>query len=79
MNVAALPALLASFAPTMVLATGWETTGMTANNPAILYFEHGRPLFVMTCSGSQTKVQIRGYNAAQQWPSANVNGQIRCD
>ena len=56
--------------PTVIGATstGWSTVGTMANRAAMSYFEHGRPRLIMTCSGTQTIVQVRGFEAAQQWP-----------
>ncbi|MBB5714188.1 hypothetical protein [Sphingomonas aerophila] len=45
---------------------------MTATRPAISYVENGRPWFVMTCQGTQTSIQVRGFDAAQQWPQPTL-------
>jgi hypothetical protein len=46
----------------------WDIAGMTPTRPAISYYEKGKPSFVLTCSGTQTTVQVRGFTAAQKWP-----------
>ena len=46
----------------------WDIAGMTPTRPAISYYEEGKPSFVLTCSGTQTTVQVRGFTAAQKWP-----------
>lgn len=59
---------LASFASPQVPSFGWDSAGMTATRPALSYHEEGRPRLVMTCKGTQTELQIRGFTAAQKWP-----------
>ena len=64
-------AVLATFLlPIMPLegSAKWDIAGMTPTRPAISYYEEGKPSFVMTCSGTQNTVQVRGFTAAQKWP-----------
>jgi hypothetical protein len=53
--------------------TGWQTAGMTTNRPAISFFENHQPRFVMTCKDTQTRIQIRDFVAAQQWPQPTLS------
>jgi hypothetical protein len=48
--------------------SGWDTAGMTRERPALSYSEDGRPRLVMTCQGTATSLQVRGFMAAQSWP-----------
>ncbi|WP_129794222.1 hypothetical protein [Sphingosinicella sp. CPCC 101087] len=54
----------------------WGTAGMTESRPAISYHEQGRPRLVMTCEGTQTNIQIRGFDAAQQWPQPTLSVRL---
>lgn len=73
MNVFVVAALLAFQSTMQVAPTGWEFAGVTASRPALSYYEKGRPRLVMTCSDFQTSVQVRGFDAAQQWPQPTLS------
>ena len=65
--IAVLTALLLPIMP-LEGSAKWDIAGMTPSRPALSYYEEGTPSFVMTCSGTQTTVQVRGFTAAQKWP-----------
>jgi len=70
--IAFLTALLLPIMP-LEGAARWDTAGMTPSRPAISYYEEGKPRFVMTCRGTQTTVQVRGFTAAQKWPQPTMS------
>ena len=65
--IAVLATLLLPIMP-LESSAKWDIAGMTTTRPAISYYEEGKPSFIMTCSGTQTTVQVRGFTAAQKWP-----------
>lgn len=70
--IAVLTALLLPIMP-LEGAAKWDIAGMTPSRPAISYYEEGKPSLVMTCSGTQTTVQVRGFTAAQKWPQPTMS------
>lgn len=65
--IAVLATLLLPIMP-LESSAKWDIAGMTPTRPAISYYEEGKPSFIMTCSSTQTTVQVRGFTTAQRWP-----------
>lgn len=51
---------------------GWNSVGSTETRPALSLYENGRPMLVLTCEGTSTRVHARGFEPKQAWPQPDM-------
>lgn len=67
-TAAAIPVMEMTLAGGPGNGEGWIALGSTPDRPALSLYEKGRPVLVLTCEGTQTQVQARGFEPKQAWP-----------
>lgn len=68
------PAIDAEVTTNVGLGTGggWDSVGSIEARPALSLYESGRPTVVLTCEGTSTRVQVRGFEPKQAWPQPEL-------